>query len=312
MENSLDEIAEGKVEYIPYLKGFYLGKEGLATLVKEQDKKIDPNESRTVKLEQINDVEVKIGRYGAYVIQHKPGSKEEIHATIPDDVAPADLTPETIQDLLIASEKGPQSLGKDPKTSKDIYCLSGRFGPYVQLGEVTEEEPKPRRASVTKGIDPKTISLETALRLLSLPRELGVHPVKNKPILANMGRFGPYVMCDGDFRSLKKDDDVYTVGFDRAMELLNEEKKSRRGAQALREIGKLDEEKIELMDGKYGMYLKWGKVNATLPEGLEHEKLTLEQAIEIVKARAEVVGAKGGKKASKSASSTKKSSAKKK
>jgi DNA topoisomerase-1 len=102
-------------------------------------------------------------------------------------------------------------------------------------------------------------------------------------------------MCDGDFRSLKKDDDVYTVGFDRAMELLNEEKKARRGAQALREIGKLDEEKIELMDGKYGMYLKWGKVNATLPEGVEHEKLTLEQAIEIVKARAEVVGDKGGK-----------------
>ncbi len=310
MENSLDEIAEGKIEYIPYLKGFYLGKEGLATQVKEQDKKIDPNDSRTVKLEQINNVDVKIGRYGAYVIQHKPGSKEEIHATIPDDVAPADLTPETIQDLLIASEKGPQSLGKDPKTNKDIYCLSGRFGPYVQLGEVTEEEPKPRRASVTKGIDPKAMTLEIALRLLSLPRELGVHPVKNKPILANMGRFGPYVMCDGDFRSLKKDDDVYTVGFDRAMELLNEEKKSRRGAQSLREIGKLDEEKIELMDGKYGMYLKWGKINATLPDGVEHEKLTLEQAIEIVKARAEVVGEKGGgksgKKTAKKASSKKK------
>ncbi len=311
MENSLDEIAEGKVEYLPYLKGFYSGKEGLASLVKEQDKKIDPNASRTVKLEQIQDVEVKIGRYGAYVIQHKPGSKDEIHATIPDDVAPADLTAETIQDLLIASEKGPQSIGKDPKTGKDIYCLSGRFGPYVQLGEITEEEAKPRRASVTKGIDPKTISLETALRLLSLPRELGMHPVKNQPILANMGRFGPYVMCDGDFRSLKKDDDVYTVGFDRAMELLNEEKKARRGAQALREIGKLDEEKIELMDGKYGMYLKWGKVNATLPEGVEHEKLTLEQAIEIVKARAEVVGDKGGKSGKKGASKKAASPAKK-
>ncbi len=312
MENSLDEIAEGKVESIPYLKGFYLGKEGLATLVKEQDKKIDPNESRTVKLDQIKDVEVKIGRYGAYVIQPKTDSKEEIHATIPDDVAPADLTSEAISDLLIASEKGPQSIGKDPKTNKDIYCLSGRFGPYVQLGEVTEEEPKPRRASVLKGMDPKNLSLEQALRLLSLPRDLGVHPTKDKPILANMGRFGPYVMCDGDFRSLKKEDDVYTVSFDRAMELLNEEKKARRGAQALREVGKLDEEKIELMDGKYGMYLKWGKVNATLPEGLDHEKLTLEQAIEIVKARAEIVGDKGGKKGgSKKAAAPKKAAAKK-
>jgi DNA topoisomerase-1 len=312
MENSLDEIAEGKVESIPYLKGFYLGKEGLATLVKEQDKKIDPNESRTVKLDQIKDVEVKIGRYGAYVIKPKTDSKEEIHATIPDDVAPADLTSEAISDLLIASEKGPQSIGKDPKTNKDIYCLSGRFGPYVQLGEVTEEEPKPRRASVLKGMDPKNLSLEQALRLLSLPRDLGVHPTKDKPILANMGRFGPYVMCDGDFRSLKKEDDVYTVSFDRAMELLNEEKKARRGAQALREVGKLDEEKIELMDGKYGMYLKWGKVNATLPEGVDHEKLTLEQAIEIVKARAEIVGDKGGKKGgSKKAAAPKKAAAKK-
>ena len=296
MENSLDEIAEGKVEYLPYLKGFYLGKEGLSTLVKEQDKKIDPNESRTVILEQIKDVEIKIGRYGAYVIKPKTDKHEEIHATIPDDVAPADLTSETIQDLLIASEKGPQSLGSDPKTGMPIFCLSGRFGPYVQLGSVTEEEPKPRRASVTKGMDPKTLTLEQALKLLSLPRDLGIHPEKNKPVLTNMGRFGPYVMCDGDFRSLKKEDDVYTVTFDRAMELLREEKKSRRGAQALREVGKLNDEKIELMDGKFGMYLKWGKVNATLPEGVDHEKLTLEQAIEIVKARAEIVGETGGKK----------------
>jgi len=315
MENSLDDIAEGKLEYLPYLKGFYLGKEGLATLVKEQDKKIDPGESRTVKLDQIKDVDVKIGRYGAYVVKPKTDTKEEIHATIPDDVAPADLTSETIQDLLIASEKGPQSMGKDPATGMNIYSLSGRFGPYVQLGEVTEEEPKPRRASVTKGMDPKTLTLEQALKLLSLPRELGIHPDKQKPILANMGRFGPYVMCDGDFRSLKKDDDVYTVSLERGLELLREEKKSRRGAQALREVGKLDEEKIELMDGKYGMYLKWGKVNATLPEGTDHEKLTLEQAIAIVKARAEIVGEtggkKGGKKTAKKAGGAKKTPAKK-
>ena len=138
-----------------------------------------------------------------------------------------------------------------------------------------------------------------------------MHPEKNKPIMANMGRFGPYVMCDGDFRSLKKDDNVYTVTLDRALELLREEKKSRRGAQVVREVGKLDEEKIELMDGKYGMYLKWGKVNATLPEGTDHEKLTLDQAIEIVKARAEQVGVKT-KKAPKTAKGAKKSSQKKK
>ena len=307
MENSLDEIAEGKTEYLPYLKRFYLGKDGLAEQVKSQDKKIIPNESRTVNLENLVGVEVKIGRYGAYVV--KPGKVaggDEIHATIPDDIAPGDLTPGQVEDLLIASEKGPQSMGTDPTTGQNIYCLSGRFGPYVQLGEVTEDAPKPRRASLTKGMEPKTLTLEQALQLLSLPRELGLHPEKQLPVLTNMGRFGPYVVCDGDFRSLKKDDSPYTITFERGLELLREEKKQRRGAQALKEFGKHEESTIELMDGKYGMYLKWGDVNATVPKDTDADKLTLEQAIEILKARAEQVGAgtgglmpgKGKKKAS--------------
>ena len=294
MENSLDEIAEGKIQYLPYLKAFYLGKTGLAEQVKTQEKKIDPNESRTVHLESMKDVDVKIGRYGAYVVKAGTASKEEIHATIPDDIAPGDLTAQHVEDLLIASEKGPQSMGTDPATGMNVYSLSGRFGPYVQLGEVTEEAPKPRRASVTKGMDPKTLTLEQALKLLSLPRELGMHPEKNKPVIANMGRFGPYVMCDGDFRSLKKDDNVYEVSFDRAMELLREEKKSRRGAQTLKEFGKHEEVAIELLDGKFGMYLKWGEVNATVPKDADTDKMTLEEAIVIVKARAEQVGAGPG------------------
>ncbi len=297
MESSLDDIAEGKTEYLPYLKQFYSGKTGLAEQVKNQEKKIDPTESRTVHLEHINTVDVKIGRYGAYVVKAGAKDKEEIHATIPDDIAPGDLTLQQVEDLLIASERGPQSLGKHPDTGEDVFCLSGRFGPYVQQGLASDERPKPRRASLLKGMDPKTITFEEALKLLSLPRELGIHPEKQKPVVTNMGRFGPYVMCDGDFRSLKKDDNVFTVTFDRAMELLREEKRSRRGAQALRDLGKLDEQAIELMDGKYGMYLKWGKVNATLPKEVDHEKLTLEQAIEIVKARAEQVGETGGKAA---------------
>jgi DNA topoisomerase-1 len=288
MENSLDEIAEGKLEHLPYLKQFFSGKTGLAQQVIDQEKKINPNESRTVQLDQLKDVEVKIGRYGAYVVKPGATTAEEIHATIPDDIAPGDLTETQIEDLLIASEKGPQSIGKDPKSGLDVYCLSGRFGPYVQLGQVTEEQPKPRRASLLKGMDPKNVPLDKALELLSLPRELGIHPEKQKPVLTNLGRFGPYVMCDGDFRSLKKDDNVFTVTFDRAMELLREEKKARRGAQALKEFGKFEEKPIELFDGKYGMYLKWGAVNATVPRETDPDTLTLEQAIEIVKARAEV------------------------
>jgi DNA topoisomerase-1 len=300
MEGSLDGIAEGKIEHLPYLRAFYSGKTGLAQQVKDQDKKIDANESRTVQLDQIKDAEVKIGRYGAYVV--KPSTKEgatkadEIHATIPDDIAPGDLTSQNIEDLLIASEKGPQSIGKDPATDQDIYCLSGRFGAYVQLGPTPEDKTiKPRRASLAKGMEPKTLTLEQALKLLSLPRELGIHPEKKTPVMANMGRFGPYVMSDGDFRSLKKEDDVYTVSFERGMELLNQPKQARRGAQALKEFGKHEEETIELMDGKYGMYLKWGDVNATVPKETDTDKLTLEQVLEILKARAEQVGAgKGG------------------
>jgi DNA topoisomerase-1 len=309
MENSLDEIAEGKLEYLPYLKAFYSGKNGLAEQVKSQEKKIDANEARTIKLDNIVGVDIKIGRYGAYVV--KPGTKgqDEIHATIPDDIAPGDLTETQIQDLLIASEKGPQSMGKDPVSGMDIYCLSGRFGPYVQLGEIIEDGPKPRRASLLKGQEAKSLTLEQALKLLSLPRDLGVHPEKNTPVITNMGRFGPYVMSDGDFRSLKKEDDVYTVTFERAMELLREEKRGRRGAQAIKEFGKLNEQTIEMMDGKYGMYLKWGKVNATLPKEVDHEKLTPEQAVEIIKARAEQVGESTSPKKAKPAKKAKKSKA---
>ena len=295
MENSLDEIAEGKLEHLPYLKSFYSGKTGLAQQVKDQEKKIDPTESRTVQLDQIKNIDVKIGRYGAYVVKPGTSGSEEVHATIPDDIAPGDLTALQVEDLLIASEKGPQSMGKDPKSGMDVYCLSGRYGPYVQLGVVTEEAPKPRRASLAKGMEPKTLTLEQALQLLSLPRELGIHPEKNKPVITNMGRFGPYVVSDGDFRSLKKDDNPYTITFERAMELLREEKRARRGAQAIKEFGKYNEQTIELFDGKYGMYLKWGKINATVPKDLDTDKLTLEQAIEIVKARAEQVGDTGGK-----------------
>lgn len=286
MESSLDEIAEGQRDYLPYLKQFFLGKTGLAEQVKNQEKKINPNESRTVQLDHLKEVEVKIGRYGAYVVKPGKAGAEEIHATIPDDIAPGDLTVTQVEDLLIASEKGPQSLGKDPKSGLDVYCLSGRYGPYVQLGQVTDDQPKPRRASLLKGMDPKTITLAQSLELLSLPRELGLHPEKQKPVITNMGRFGPYVMCDGEFRSLKKDDNAFTITFERALELLREEKKHRRGAQALKSVGKFEEQEIELFDGKYGMYLKWGKVNATIPKDLDADQVTLEQAIEIVKARA--------------------------
>ncbi len=305
MEESLDDIAEGKLEYLPYLKKFYLGKEGLRDEVKSKEKKIDPDESRTVDLHHLKGIQVKVGRFGAYLVQDgdKETKGEEVRASIPEDVAPADLSPEKLKDLLEMQAKGPQPIGQDPKTKQNVYCLVGRFGPYVQLGEVTEEVPKPRRASLLKGMEAKSMDIDTALRLLSLPRELGMHPEKQKPVLTNMGRFGPYVMCDGDFRSLKKEDNVFTVTFERAMELLNAEKKGRGGSSMLMELGPHPEDKkvVGIYSGKYGPYVKHGSTNATIPKDIDPNKITIAQALELLAARAAKGGGKKATKGKKSA-----------
>ncbi|MBS1962804.1 MAG: type I DNA topoisomerase [Bdellovibrionales bacterium] len=306
MERSLDDIAEGKKERLPYLRSFYLGKEGLKAQVAARDKGIDPGESRTLDLPHLTGVDVKIGRYGAYVIQ--PGQKgaEEVHASIPEDIAPADLTPDKIAEIIEISAQGPKPIGEDPKTKQPIFCLTGRFGPYVQLGptpELTPEQaketdkkkikammaelPKPRRASVPKGVDPRAVTIEQALKWLSLPRELGLHPETKTPILANNGRFGPYVQHGTDYRSLKKEDDVYTVSFDRAMELLNTPKQGRASSKVLKELGPHpeDQKPIQLLEGKFGPYVKHKSTSASLPKEQSPDSLTVDQAIELLKAR---------------------------
>jgi DNA topoisomerase-1 len=289
MEASLDEIAEGNMDWLKYLKDFYLGKTGLRAQVEEQEKQIKPEESRSVKLNHLKGAEVRIGRFGAYVV--KEGAKENVEAikaSIPEDVAPAELSQEKVEELIEISEKGPQPIGTDPKTGQNIYCLIGRFGPYVQLGEVTEEVPKPRRASVPKGHDLKNLQLTDALRFLSLPRELGMHPKSGKPILANVGRFGPYVVHEGDFRSLKKDDNVYAVTLERALEILSQEKKGRGGSTLVKELGPhpKDQKMVGVYDGKYGLFVKHGSKNAGLPKDLPAEQVTMEKAIELLDARA--------------------------
>lgn len=275
MEESLDKIAYGEEDSLKYLTKFYKGKNGLAKKVEEQDKKIKPEESRTISFEKDGEpMNIKVGRFGPYVVQTK--GKEEVHASIPEDIAPADLNPSDIEELLKNQENGPTPIGTDPKTKEKIYCLVGRYGAYFQLGEVTEENPKPKRASLPKGKDPKTVTIEEAIQALSLPRELGNHPETKKPILANNGRFGPYVMHDGNFRSLKKDDDLFTIDLKRALELLNEEKgASKRGGKLLKDFGLVAKlkKKATIMDGKYGPYIKVGTKNITLPEDKRDPKI---------------------------------------
>jgi DNA topoisomerase-1 len=301
MEQSLDEIAEGNLEWLPYLKEFFIGKNGLRTQINEKEKKIDPTESRTVFLPHLKGVEVKIGRYGAYIVEAAaPGTvaakgkkkdgtdSDEVHATIPDDLAPSDLTAEKVQELLEIQRRGPQAIAVDPKTGMNIYCLTGRFGPYVQLGEATEEQPKPRRASVPKGSDPKAVTQEQALLWLSLPRDLGKHPTTGKPVLTNVGRFGPYVVHDGDFRSLKKDDNVYTVTLERGLEILAQEKKGRGGSSLIKDLGPhpADGKVVGLYEGKYGPYVKHGSVNASVPKETPVEQVTLPLALGWLEERA--------------------------
>jgi DNA topoisomerase-1 len=276
MEESLDGIAAGEVEWLPYLKKFYLGKSGLQTQVEEKDKVIDPEASRTLMIDKKLGAAIKIGRFGPYV------EKGELSASLPVDLAPADISEEKINEILQRAKDGPQSMGKDPKTGLDIYALQGRFGPYVQLGEMKEGEEKPRRASIPKELPAHELTLEKALELLSLPRELGLHPESQKPVVANLGRFGPYLIYDGEFRSLKKDDNVYKIDLTRALEILAEPKVGR-STKILKELGQdpKTKKKIQLLQGRFGAYAKIGMMNLSLPKGLDAEKATIEDILKI-------------------------------
>ncbi len=288
MEEKLDLIAVGEVDYLKYLKNFYKGKNGLKQKVEDKEKEIKPEESRTIHLEGTNGVvDVKVGRFGPYVISHGKG-KDEVHASIPEDIAPADLKDSDIDELIEMSKRGPEPIGHHPDNGEPIFCLVGRYGPYLQQGEKTDENPKPRRASLPKGMTPKTIDMETAVKLLSLPRELGNHPETGKLVQVNNGKFGPYVMHDGEFRSLKKEDDVYTVGLERAVEILKMPKFGR-GGTVVKDFGRLEELKksVKIVDGKYGLYVKAGTKNYALPDELKDlekvKKLTEAQVIKIIK-----------------------------
>jgi DNA topoisomerase-1 len=305
MENSLDEISHGQVQWLPYLEGFYKGEKGLETQVAQREGDIDPGASRTVELEGLPCV-VRIGRFGAYLETKRvadDGTEELLKATLPTEITPADLDAERAELILKQKVDGPESLGEDPETGEQVYLLFGQYGPYVQKGQVSDENPKPKRASLPKGAKPEELSLEDALGLLRLPRHLGEHPDGGK-VQAGLGRFGPYVVHDKgkgekDYRSLKAEDDVLVIGLSRALELLAMPKKGRGGRTALKDLGTPEgaDEAVQLFDGPYGLYVKQGKVNASLPEGTTAETITLEQAVELLAAKAATGKGKGRAKA---------------
>ncbi len=293
MEEQLDQIAEGDLEWVEHVRDFFRGSNGaggLETLVEDKEKTIDfPTLSLGSDPESGEDVRVRVGRYGAYLQKGENGNS--INANLPQDMPPEDLTLEKALTLLAQKEKGPRVVGEHPDLGEKIYVMIGRYGAYVQIGETPEDKkaPKPKRASLEKNMHPDTITLEESLKLLAFPRELGPHPETGEMVICNKGRFGPYVGHQKDFRSLKKEDDPSTVTLERALELLSQPKGGRgRGAKktVLKELGKNDKGKeIQVLDGRYGPYVSDGKVNATLPKGSDPKDVTLEKALELIDAK---------------------------
>ena len=290
MEDILDDISNGKRDWLDFIRAFFRGDgkhPGLENLVNQKAGEIDYPFLDLGAGPDSAPVQVRIGRFGPYI------SWGEHKASIPADIAPADLNLEKAVQIAQAKAEGPRMLGEDPKTGEKIYVMLGRFGPYVQLGETPTDKKaeKPRRASLGRNYAEDTITLDDALKLLSLPRELG-NADDGDVIVANVGRFGPYIKKGDDFRSLTPEDDVYTVTLERAKELLAQEKKSMRrqraAAKELKALGPHPDSgaQVRVLDGRYGPYVTDGETNASLPKGTSPDALTMDEAKALLEARA--------------------------
>ncbi len=289
MEEKLDDIASGRQEWIAYLDSYYKGEHGLKTMIEDQEAQMKALNARklTLPLKNMEAYSFFVGKFGPYV--EYVGGEEPLKASLPADMLPGDVTEEKISDLLRQTEEGPRTLGKDPQSGEEIYVLTGRYGPYIQVGMSEDPKKKPKRASLLKGMSMETIDLETALSLLDLPRLLGTHPDTGKEIRAGVGRFGPYVVHDGTFKSLAKDDNVLNIDLPRAVELLAQKASPKAGARTepiltLKhpETG----EQLSVLNGRYGPYIKYGKLNVSLPKKMDPATLTPEQAAVLIQEKA--------------------------
>src|SRR6188768_1691165 len=292
MEEDLDEISRGEREMIAFLREFYYGDQkhrGLLTAVERGAEKADyPVLDLGTDSETGEAVRVRVGRFGPFVQVGEGGPGRT--ASLPEEVAPADLSVERAMELVRAKAEGPRALGTDPATAQPVYVMNGRYGAYVQLGETPEgkKAEKPKRSSLQGGMTESTITLEEALKLLSLPRVVGLHPDDNEPIVTNFGRFGPYAKHGDEFRSLESEEQVFDISFDNALALLRAPKQSRRrqGApkKTLRELTN-DGQTVKLLAGRYGPYVTDGTPNASIPKSINPEQLTWEQAQELLAVR---------------------------
>jgi len=313
MEEDLDEISRGEREWVGFLREFYYGDpkhRGLLPAVEEGSEKANyPVLDLDIDVESGEMVRVRVGRFGPFLQVGEGGPGRT--ASLPDEMAPADLTIEKAMEFVRAKAEGPRALGADPATGQPVYVMNGRFGWYVQLGETPEDRKaeKPRRASLQAGITEATVTLDEALTLLALPRVVGQHPDDGQPILANFGRFGPYVKHNDEFRSLEAETDVFTISLDAALALLRAPKQSRGRQTAkksvLRELAVEGAPPLKLLAGRYGPYVTDGTTNASIPKGSDPATLTLEQAQELLAARRDAGPSARRKPATKAKKTTK-------
>ena len=303
MEDELDEIAVGKLEPLSYLRGFYLGPKAEGTGLKDRVvKALETVDARAICSFPVGGVAedaeyfVRVGRYGAYLV------KDDTRVDLPDDLPPDELSLDRARELVEEQEQWPKLLGPHPGSGEDVLIMKGPYGPYVQLGLPPEQPatpkkgkkgkkakvPKPQRASLLKGMDPKALDLETAIKLLSLPRDLGPHPESGEPVMAASGRYGPYLKSGTTTRSLPDPMKVLSIELEEAVAILATPNKRGGSSTPARELGVHPDSdaKILLKAGRYGPYVTDGSLNASLPKGTDAESLTLEQALELLAKKA--------------------------
>ncbi|MCR4299663.1 MAG: type I DNA topoisomerase [Gallionella sp.] len=274
LENELDEVSEGKRDWIAVMGEFW---KGFSSLIKQKADIDRPVELLDETCPECGKpLAKKLSRYGSFISC----------TNYPECKYKRSLSGETQDDASARVE-----LGTHPDTQQPVLLLRGPYGHYVQLGEAVKgEKAKPKRVSWPKEMPLEQADLAGALELLALPRELGAHPETGKKVIVNIGRFGPYIGHDGKFKSIPRSDSIFDIGLERAVELLAQ---AREGNTVLRVLGDHPDDKasVEICSGRYGPYARHGKINATLPKDVSPDTITLEEALELIAAKA----AKGGK-----------------